>query len=97
MHDELSLHNLINISRRFMQGKKIAKIDLKLMQSTYMGNSVFHLCYNNYAILERLHMQICGSPTPGEVGETFSQKTTELGIEASTGNPFETPWFKRVV
>ena len=97
MHDELSLHSLINISRRHMQGKKIAKIDLKLMQSTYLGNSVFHLCYNNYAILEKLHLQICGSATPGEVGDTFSQTVGEIGIEAKSGSAFETPWFKRMV
>lgn len=55
MHDELSLHNMLSIVQRSIAGKKINKIDPILTQSTYVGNSVFHLCYNNYPILECLH------------------------------------------
>ena len=55
MHDELSIHNMQTIVKRSLEGKPIVKIDPILCQSTYMGNSVFHLCYNKFAILECLH------------------------------------------
>lgn len=71
MHDELSLHNMQSIVKKSIEGKRINKIDPILCQSTYMGNSVFHLCYNKFAILECLHKQVCGTKTPGEVGEIF--------------------------
>lgn len=48
MHDELTLHNMKSIVQKCLANKKINKIDPILCQSTYMGNSVFHLCYNKF-------------------------------------------------
>jgi len=74
MHDELSIHNLISISKKIITGKKIKRIDLMLSQSTFMGDSIFHLCYNIFDILEKFHKQLCGTTIPGEVGDIFDQK-----------------------
>ena len=48
MHDELTLHNMKSIVEKCLANKKINKIDPILCQSTYMGNSVFHLCYSKF-------------------------------------------------
>ena len=36
LHDELSLHNMIRIAKRDNKSKKLGKVDLKLVQSTYV-------------------------------------------------------------
>lgn len=102
MHDELSIHNLRNISKRLQAGKPVEKVDMALAQSTYMGNSVFHLCYNNFGILESMHKSICGTIVPGEVGEkleedTIASKFSKRDDDDVKKNPFESPWFRRVV
>ena len=97
MHDELSLHNLKSISKRFLQNKKIKRIDLALSQSTYMGESVFHLCFNNFDILEKFHKQLCGTINPGEAGEIFDVDPAAAGGERRPGSHFEKPTFRRVV
>ena len=106
MHDELTLHNMKSIVQKCLANKKINKIDPILCQSTYMGNSVFHLCYNKFQILECLHMQVCGTRIPGEVGDVFVP-TENNANSASNPNQdslsfaktvsFEAPWFRRLV
>ena len=77
MHDELSLHNLKQMINVVYHKQPIEKIDPIMTQSTYMGDSVFHLCYHNYKILEKLHLEICGTTTPGEVGEINMQNVEQ--------------------
>ena len=84
MHDELSLHNLKQIINVVFNKRPIEKIDPIMVQSTYMGNSVFHLCYNNFAVLEKLHLEVCGTTTPGEVGEIHSQNVEKGDIRINT-------------
>ena len=86
MHDELSLYNLRNISKRYQAGKPIERIDIALTQSTYNGNSVFHLCYNNFSILESIHKTVCGTATPGEVGENFEEETTLSSVRGNVAD-----------
>lgn len=43
------------------------EFDLHLAMSTYDGMSVFHIIYDKFSILEQLHLQLMGSPYPGEV------------------------------
>lgn len=69
------------------------------VNSTYMGNSVFHLCFNNYKILEQMHHQILGTTQPGEVGEITGIHDNMREMQVGEDQPHfsETPWFRRIV
>lgn len=106
MHDELSLHNLASIAESTRDGKKVKKIDLALSQSVFLGESIFHLCFDQFQILERFHKQLCGTNVPGESSEIFHvHSQASFGFEELDSSskhfkgmlPFDQPWFRRVV
>lgn len=104
MHDEMSLHNLVHISEASREGKKVKKIDLALSQSVFMGESIFHLCFDQFKILERFHKQLCGTIVPGESSDVHHAHGSKshafedvIARAHESDNAFEQPLFRRVV